>query len=83
MRPLNDKIIVEPEEVPSKTVSGIILPEVNKDKFIRAKVLSVGPKVEDIHVGDTVLYDRHAGFEIESEGVMIRELDVQVKIIED
>lgn len=72
IKPFEDRVLVEPEEVTeSKTKSGIILPDTAKEKPRRGKVVEVGTDEEladKIKVGDTVVYAKFTGDEIEFEG---------------
>jgi len=96
MKPLGDRVIVEPSEQEEKTASGIILPETAKEKPQEGKVLAVGPgKFDDegkkrlpmdVKVGDTVLFAKYAGSEIKVEGdrkvIVMRESDILATIEE-
>jgi len=77
LRPLGDRVWVEPIEQEETTASGIILPETAKEKPQEGKVLAVGPGVRndkgerqplDVKVGDRILFARYAGTEIKHEG---------------
>jgi chaperonin GroES len=72
IKPFEDRVLVEPEEVSeSKTKSGIILPDTAKEKPRKGKVVEVGTDeelAEKIKVGDTVVYAKFTGDEIEFEG---------------
>ena len=72
IKPFEDRVLVEPEEVTeSKTKAGIILPDTAKEKPRRGKVVEVGTDeelAEKIKVGDTVVYAKFTGDEIEFEG---------------
>jgi len=72
IKPFEDRVLVEPEEVTeSKTKSGIILPDTAKEKPRRGKVVEVRTDEEladKIKVGDTVVYAKFTGDEIEFEG---------------
>ncbi|MCB0195717.1 MAG: co-chaperone GroES [Anaerolineae bacterium] len=88
LRPLHDRIWVEPIEQEQTTASGIILPETAKEKPQEGRVLAVGPGVLqengerqplDVKVGDRVLFAKYAGTEIKSNGsknLIMRESDV-------
>ncbi len=76
LKPIGDKIIVEPEEEEEKTKSGIVLPDTAKEKPQKGKVIAVGPgKILDngqrspmeIKEGDIVIYSKYAGTEIKIE----------------
>jgi chaperonin GroES len=73
LRPLSDRLVVEPQEKEEKTASGIILPETAKEKPQKGTVLAAGPgrtddngkRIEmDVKTGDVVLYVRFAGTEV-------------------
>jgi chaperonin GroES len=88
LRPLGDRVWVEPIEQQEMTASGIILPETAKEKPQEGKVLAVGPGVRndkgerqplDVKVGDRVLFAKYAGTEIKQEGtkyLIMRESDI-------
>lgn len=71
IKPFEDRVLIEPEEVAeSKSKSGIILPDTAKEKPRRGKVVEVGADeelAEKIKVGDTVVYAKFTGDEIEVE----------------
>lgn len=77
VRPLEDRVLVKPIEAESKTASGIYLPESAKEKPVRGKVVATGPgKLLDngqrasmsVKKGDTVVYGKYAGTEVEIKG---------------
>ena len=88
LRPLGDRLIVEPIEQEDTTASGIILPETAKEKPQRGKVLAAGPgrrddegkRIEmDVKEGDTVLYAKYAGTEVkldDTKYLIFKETDV-------
>ena len=88
LKPLGDRLIVEPTESEEVTASGIVLPETAKEKPQQGKVLAAGPgardddgkRIEmDVEEGDTVLYAKYAGTEVKIEGekyLIIKESDV-------
>ena len=78
VKPLEDRVLVKPDEVETKTASGLYLPESSKERPIQGKVVAAGPgKLLDngqrakmsVGKGDTVVYSRYAGNEIEIKGV--------------
>ena len=87
-RPLDDRLLVEPDEAEEKTAGGIILPNTAKEKPQRGTVIANGPgKLLDsgargemsVTVGDVVYYGKYSGTEIEFDGetyVVIRENDL-------
>lgn len=88
LKPLGDRLVVEPKEREETTASGIILPETAKEKPQEGMVLAVGPgrrdddgdRIEmDVAVGDTVLYAKYSGTEVKLEGkklLILKESDV-------
>lgn len=89
IKPLSDRVLIEPTAAEEVTMSGIIIPDSAKEKPLRGKVLAVGQGTseEPMHLkeGDSVLYGKYAGTEIEFEGVkylMMRQQDV-LAVIED
>ena len=77
VRPLDDRVLVKPQEAETKTASGIFLPETAKEKPIRGTVVAVGPgKLNDkgerspvnVKVGDTVIYGKYSGTEVDING---------------
>lgn len=78
VKPLEDRILVKPIEPESKTSSGIYLPEAAKEKPVKGEVVATGPgkRLENgkraemsVRKGDTVVYGRYAGTEVEIKGV--------------
>lgn len=83
IRPLADRVLIEPTVAEEVTVSGIIIPDSAKEKPLKGKVLAVGNGLKDepmiLKEGDLVLYGKYAGTEIEFEGtkyLMMRQSDV-------
>ena len=83
IKPLADRVLVEPLAAEQKTASGIIIPDTAKEKPQRGKVIAVGKGIKDepmeLKVGDEVLYGKYAGTEISVEGkdyLMMRQSDV-------
>ena len=83
VKPLADRVLVQPAEVEEKTASGIIIPDTAKEKPMRGTVVAAGPGKKDepttVKVGDTVLYGKYSGTEIQVEGqdyLMMRESDI-------
>ncbi len=64
IKPLGARVLIERAEVKEKTASGIIIPDSAKESQNRGKVLAIGKDVEDVKVGDTVLYGKYNGTEI-------------------
>ncbi|HEO98724.1 MAG: co-chaperone GroES [Campylobacterales bacterium] len=63
-KPLGERILVERIEEASTTSSGIIIPDNAKDKPSQGKVIAVGSEVEEVKVGDTIVFGKYAGSEI-------------------
>lgn len=88
LKPLGDRLIVEPIEQEPTTSSGIVLPDSAKEKPQQGKVLAVGPgsrnddgsrTVLDVAVDDVVLYAKYGGTEVKLDGnkyLILRESDV-------
>ena len=78
LQPLEDRIVVRPNEAEETTVSGLVIPDTAKEKPQQGEVLAVGPgkRAEntgeiiplDIQVGDTVLYSKYGGTEVTIDG---------------
>lgn len=96
LKPLGDRLVVEPIEQEETTASGIILPETAKEKPQEGKVVAVGPgKLDDngqrvkmeVREGDRVLYAKYAGTEIKLEGdkkvLILKESDVLALVERD
>lgn len=83
IKPLSDRVLIEPTAAEEVTMGGIIIPDSAKEKPLRGKVLAVGQGTKDeemvLKAGDEVLYGKYAGTEIEVDGVkylMMRQSDV-------
>ncbi len=65
-QPLANRVLVEREEKPNTTASGIIIPDTAKEKPLQGKVIAVGPdaKEEGINDGDTVVFGKYGGTDI-------------------
>jgi chaperonin GroES len=81
--PLHDRVIVKPAPAEEKTAGGIIIPDTAKEKPQRGVVIAAGPGKKDepmsVKSGDTVLYGKYAGTEIQIEGddlLIMRESDI-------
>jgi len=92
IRPLDDRVVVQPMEAEQTTAGGIVLPDSAKEKPQRGKVVAVGPgKLLDngvratlsVAVGDEVIFGKYGGSEIEVDGIdykILRESDVLAKL---
>lgn len=81
--PLHDRVIVRPAAAETKTAGGIIIPDTAKEKPQRGTIIAAGPGKKDepvtVKAGDTVLYGKYAGTEINLDGeelLIMRESDV-------
>jgi chaperonin GroES len=92
LKPLDDRVVVEPTEAEEKTAGGILLPDTAKQKPQQGTVVAVGPgKLDDngnrtalaVKVGDTVLYGKYSGSDVEVNGrelKILRESDILAKL---
>jgi chaperonin GroES len=83
IKPIADRVLVEPLAAEQKTASGIIIPETAKEKPQRGKVIAVGKgkkdEIMELKAGDEVLYGKYAGTEITIDGtdyLMMRQDDI-------
>ena len=88
LKPLGNRLVVEPLEAEEVTAGGIVLPETAKEKPQKGTVLSIGPGERDdkgkridmdVQVGDTVLYAKYGGTEIKVDGkklLILKETDI-------
>lgn len=71
IKPLADRVVVEPKEAATKTASGLYIPDTAKEKPQQGTVVAVGPGTKDVEmevkVGDVVLYGKYAGTEVTFE----------------
>ena len=93
IRPLDDRVVIEPLEAEEKTAGGIVLPDTAREKPQRGRVKAVGPgklletgqrAPMSIDVGDEVLFGKYSGTEVEvngSELKIMRESDVLAKLL--
>ena len=93
LRPLDDRVVVEPMEAEQKTAGGIVLPDTAQEKPQRGTVLATGPgKLLDsgkrgelaVAVGDVVIYGKYSGTEVEVAGKdvkIMRETDILAKLV--
>jgi chaperonin GroES len=93
LQPLDDRIVVRPNEAEEKTASGLVIPDTAKEKPQQGEVLAVGPGRRadstgeliplDIKVGDTVLYSKYGGTEVTVDGedlLVLASRDVLAKV---
>ena len=83
VKPLADRVLIEPTPAEEVTMSGIIIPDSAKEKPLKGKVLATGNGTKDeemvVKEGDNVLYGKSAGTEIELDGakyLIMRQADI-------
>lgn len=83
IKPLSDRVLVEPQAAETQTASGLYIPETAKEKPQKGKVVALGDRKKDhkmtVKVGDMVLYGKYSGTELKLEGndyLMMREDDI-------
>ncbi|NDV65367.1 co-chaperone GroES [Bacteroides sp. 224] len=83
VKPLADRVLILPAPAEEKTIGGIIIPDTAKEKPLKGEVVAVGQGTKDeemvLKAGDTVLYGKYAGTELEVEGgkyLIMRQSDV-------
>ena len=93
LRPLDDRVVVEPLEAEEMTAGGIVLPDTAKERPQRGNVVAVGPgKVLDsgergqlsVAIGDEVIFGKYSGTDIEVDGrdvKILRETDILAKVL--
>ena len=88
IQPLSDRVLIAPAPAEEKTIGGIIIPDTAKEKPLQGKVVAVGEGKKDepmvLKAGDTVLYGKYAGTELELDGekyLIMRQSDVLAVIL--
>ena len=83
IKPLADRVLVIPAPAEERTIGGIIIPDTAKEKPLKGEVVAVGNGTKDeemiVKVGDTILYGKYAGTELELEGtkyLIMRQSDI-------
>ena len=83
IKPLADRVLVEPKEAETKTASGLYIPDTAKEKPQEGKVIAAGPGKKDepmeVKVGDEVNYGQYAGTEVTVEGkkyLIVKQSDI-------
>lgn len=83
IKPLADRVLIEPAAAEEKTIGGIIIPDTAKEKPLQGKVVVTGNGTKDeemvVKEGDTVLYGKYAGTELEYDGkkyLVMRQSDI-------
>ena len=93
IRPLDDRVVVEPVEAEERTAGGIVLPDSAQEKPQRGHVIAIGPgkllesgqrATPALSVGDEVIYGKYSGSDIEVDGhevKILRETDILAKVL--
>ncbi len=83
IKPLSDRVLIKPADAEVKTAGGIIIPDSAKEKPLKGTVIATGNGTKDeemlVKAGDTVLYGKYAGTELEADGekyLMMRQSDI-------
>ena len=83
IKPLSDRVLIQPNPAEEKTAAGLIIPDTAKEKPLSGKVVAVGPGTSEVKmevkVGDQVLYGKYAGTEVTVEGetyLIMRQSDI-------
>ena len=79
IKPLADRVVAVREKAQEKTASGLYLPDSSKEKPVMATVVAVGPKVEQVAVGDKIVYKEYSTTDLKINGteyLIVKEDDV-------
>lgn len=83
IKPLSDRVLIQPNPAEEKTAAGLIIPDTAKEKPLAGKVVAVGPGTSEVKmevkVGDQVLYGKYADTEVTVEGetyLIMRQSDI-------
>lgn len=83
VKPLSDRVLILPNPAEEKTAGGLIIPDTAKEKPLAGKVIAVGPGTKEVTMevkeGDTVLYGKYSGQEIQVDGkeyLIMRQNDI-------
>ena len=83
IRPLADRVLIEPKEAETKTAGGLYIPDTAKEKPQQGKVVAAGPGKKDepmeVKVGDEVLYGKYAGTEVtvdDKKYIIVKQSDI-------
>ena len=87
IKPLADRVLIEPKPAEEKTASGLFIPDTAKEKPLAGTVVAVGPGTDDVKmevkVGDEGLYGKYAGTEVTDDGkdyLIMKQNDSQANI---
>ena len=83
VKPLSDRVMVKPNPAEETTAAGLIIPDTAKEKPLEGKVIAIRPGTKDVKMevkeGDTVLYGKYAGTEVNVDGedyLIMRQSDI-------
>ena len=83
IKPLADRVVIEPQEAQTKTASGLYIPDTAKEKPQQGTIVAAGPGKKDepmeVKVGDVVLYGKYAGTEVtvdEKKYLIVKQSDI-------
>lgn len=83
IKPLSDRVLIEPNPAEEKTAGGLFIPDTAKEKPLAGKVVAVGPGTSEVKMevkaGDTVLYGKYSGTEVSVDGkdyLIMRQNDI-------
>ena len=82
---MGEMALLEMENAPEKTESGLLLPEEAREKMNVGKVVAVGPDVEGLNLDDRVIYRQYSGTKVEWLGIeymLIKSEDLQAKVLD-
>tara|TARA_B100000287_G_C20000371_1_gene530304 strand:- start:50 stop:319 length:270 start_codon:yes stop_codon:yes gene_type:complete len=87
IKPLADRVLVQPSSAETKTASGIIIPDSAQEKPQKGQVIAIGPGTKEnpitLKVGDSILYGKYSGTELKHDGIdylIMKESDILAKI---
>ncbi|RPG73296.1 MAG: co-chaperone GroES [Euryarchaeota archaeon TMED192] len=85
IEPMGEMVLLEMENAPEKTESGLLLPEEAREKMNVGKVVAIGPDVEGLNLDDRVIYRQYSGTKVEWLGIeymLIKFEDLQAKVLD-
>ena len=85
IEPMGEMVLLEMENAPEKTESGLLLPEEAREKMNVGKVVATGPEADGLSAGDRVIYRQYSGTKIEwlgTEYMLIKFEDLQAKVLD-
>ena len=85
IEPMGEMVLLEMENAPEKTESGLLLPEEAREKMNVGKVVAIGPDVKGLNIDDPVIYRQYSGTKVEWLGIeymLIKSEDLQAKVLD-